>query len=150
MRPVQVQIIAFAPTVFYHCQHCELTFREAGFGDRFHREQAREALPEDLLQDYRDLSVWAHSLMQRHGSGVRVKVVDAASIEGFMKSLRHGIRRYPAVVVDGRSAHDWKDLETLTGRRWRDRLNPGVERLDGSVARGGVGLERPDVKEVGR
>jgi hypothetical protein len=136
MRPVQVQIIAFAPTVFYHCQHCELTFREAGFGDRFHREQAREALPEDLLQDYRDLSVWAHSLMQRHGSGVRVKVVDAASIEGFLKSLRHGIRRYPAVVVDGRSAHDWKDLESLTEAI--DRSFAGGARVPGGPEGGGA------------
>jgi hypothetical protein len=30
-------------------------------------------------------------------------VVDAASIEGFYKSIKYGVRRYPAVIVDGRA-----------------------------------------------
>jgi hypothetical protein len=39
--------------------------------------------------------------VERFGRRVRLKVVDAASIEGVLKSLRYGIRRYPAVVVHG-------------------------------------------------
>jgi hypothetical protein len=33
---------------------------------------------------------------------VRVRVIDAASIEGFIKSVRHGAFKYPAVIVNGR------------------------------------------------
>jgi hypothetical protein len=30
-------------------------------------------------------------------------VIDAASIEGFWKSIRHGLRRYPAIVIHGKA-----------------------------------------------
>jgi hypothetical protein len=99
---VDVQIITYAPTIFYHCQHCELTFSEVGLGDQIHREQAREALPEDLRREYAELSDEIHDVMVRWGSNVRVRVIDAASIEGVFKSLKYRTHRYPAIVVDGR------------------------------------------------
>lgn len=100
MRPVSVQVIAYAPTVFYHCQHCELTFQEMGIGDRLRRREAAEALPDDLRREFQDVSDWVHALLERHGARVRVDVLDAASIRGFFTSLRHRINRYPAVIVD--------------------------------------------------
>ncbi len=102
MRPVTIEVIAYAPTVFRHCQHCEVAFAGVGLAERVHRREAADALPDDLLQDYQRLSDWVHALLQRHAGRVSVRVVDAASIEGAWKSLRHGVRRYPAVVVDGR------------------------------------------------
>jgi hypothetical protein len=111
MRPVQVEVITYTPTFFYHCQHCELTFQEMGVGEAVHREQAREALPEDLRLEFQALSLWAHDLVERFGRSLRVRVVDAASIEGFWKSLRYGIRRYPAVIVQGRDKFVGTDLD---------------------------------------
>jgi hypothetical protein len=109
MKPVSVQVITYAPTTFSHCQHCELTFREMGIGERIRGREAAEALPEDLVHEFQAVSDWVHSLLQRHGPRVRVDVLDAASIRGFLTSLRHRIGRYPAVVVDG---HDtWIGLE---------------------------------------
>src|ERR687891_149745 len=35
MRPIDVEVITYAPTVFAHCQHCELTFGHAGLRERF-------------------------------------------------------------------------------------------------------------------
>ena len=101
-RPVTVQVLAYAPTVFRHCQHCEVAFAGLGFADRMHKAELANALPEDLLQDFQRVSDWVHSLLERHGERVRVSVIDAASLEGFWKALRHGVRRFPAVVVDGR------------------------------------------------
>jgi hypothetical protein len=89
MKPVSVQVITYAPTVFYHCQHCELTFQEMGIGERLRRREAAEALP------------------------VRVDVLDAASIRGFFASLRHRVGRYPAVIVDGREKRIGLDLTAL-------------------------------------
>jgi hypothetical protein len=111
MRPVRVQVITYAPTAFYHCQHCELTFSEMGLGERVHQEQARDALPEDLRREYEVVSGWVHELATRFGRKVRVRLVDAASIEGFWKSLRHRVRRYPAVIVEGDRKHVADDLE---------------------------------------
>jgi hypothetical protein len=57
-KPLLVEIIAYAPTAYYHCTHCD---------------------------------------------AIRLKVIDAASVEGFYKSLRYNARRYPAVIVNGQA-----------------------------------------------
>jgi hypothetical protein len=113
MKPVSVQIITYAPTVFYHCQHCELTFQEMGIGDRLRRREAAEALPEDLAREFQAVSDWVHGLLERHGGRLRIDVLDAASIRGFLTSLRHRIGRYPAVIVDGRDKRIGLDLAAL-------------------------------------
>jgi hypothetical protein len=113
MKPVSVQVITYAPTVFYHCQHCELTFQEMGIGERLRRREAAEALPDDLTREYQAVSDWVHDLLRRHGGRVRVDVLDAASIRGFFASLRHRVGRYPAVIVDGREKRIGLDLAAL-------------------------------------
>ena len=123
MQPLSVQVIAYAPTIFRHCQHCEVAFEGLGMGERMHRAEAADALPDDLLTDFARVSDWVHRLLDRHGPQVAVTVVDAASIEGFWKSLRHGARRYPAVVVDGRTV-DLDDAGPLIDRR----LEPSGEK----------------------
>jgi hypothetical protein len=111
MKPLKVQVITYAPTIFYHCQHCELTFREMGIGDRIRREEAAQALPDDLRREYGVVSSWLHELVHRFGQRVHVRLVDAASVEGFFKSLFHGARRYPAVIVEGQYKYVGTDLE---------------------------------------
>jgi hypothetical protein len=109
MKPVSVQIITYAPTIFSHCQHCEVAFQEMGFGVRLRRREAADALPEDLAREFQVVSDWVHRLLDRHGPRLRVDVLDAASIRGVVTSLRHRVGRYPAVVVDGRDT--WTGLD---------------------------------------
>lgn len=111
MRPVKVQLIAYAPTVFFHCQHCELTFQEMGIGERLRREEAASALPDDLRRQYGEVSTWLHDLAHRYGDRVNVRLVDVASIEGFFKAMRYRARRYPAVVVQGPHTYVGTDLD---------------------------------------
>jgi hypothetical protein len=100
-RPVRVEIVTYAPTVFFHCQHCEVAFGQTGIGERLHRDQARESLPEELRAEFAQVADWAHGLLDRHGPRVQIRVIDVASLQGFWTSLRHGTRTYPAVIVDG-------------------------------------------------
>lgn len=118
--PVTVDVITYAPTVFFHCQHCEVTFQEMGLGERLRRDSARSAVPDDLARDYQELSDWIHGLLMRHGRGLRIRVIDAMSIEGVVASIRHRAWRYPAVIVDGRDkriGRDFASLEPLIERR---------------------------------
>lgn len=120
MKPVSVEVITYAPTVFTHCQHCELAFGEVGIGERLRRQEAAEALPDDLARDFQGLSDWIHSLLERHGGRVRVRVVDAASVEGFLRSVRHRVGRYPAVIVDTdekRIGSDFAALDPVIDRK---------------------------------
>lgn len=100
---VQVEIIAYAPTAYFHCTHCEVAWREMGVSNRSHEEQWESSLPEELTREYRTLSDWVQEIMAIHGKSVQVKVIDAASIEGFYASLKYRVRRYPAVIVNRRA-----------------------------------------------
>jgi hypothetical protein len=113
MAAVNIQVITYAPTVFYHCQHCELTFQQMGFGERVHREEYRESLPDDLRAEFQELSDWVHDLAYRYGDRIHVRVIDAASLEGFWKSLRYRVRRYPAVIVNGSEKRVGTDFESI-------------------------------------
>jgi hypothetical protein len=113
MKPLTVEVITYAPTVFSHCQHCEVAFQEMGIGERLRRAEAAQALPDDLARDFQAWSDWIHRLLERYGPRVRVKVVDAASIEGVIDSLRYRVGRYPAVIVDGSEKRSGSDFEAL-------------------------------------
>ncbi|MBI4589744.1 MAG: hypothetical protein HY725_12980 [Candidatus Rokubacteria bacterium] len=73
----------------------------AGVGRKIHREQLDSGLPKELAAEFHALSEWAQGLPHRYGSRVTVRLVDAASIEGFFKSLFRRLHRYPAFVVEG-------------------------------------------------
>ena len=100
-KPLEVEILAYAPTAFYHCTHCEVAWSETGRMQRVHEEQLESSLPADLLQEYQAISDWVREIFRIHCDRVVIKVIDAASIEGFYKSLRYGMRRFPAVIVNG-------------------------------------------------
>ncbi len=98
-KPLLVEIVAYAPTAFYHCTHCEIAWQETGFSKGVHEEQVASALPPDMMQEYQAVSDWVNQLFDVYCDRVVVKVIDAASIEGFWKTLRHGLRHYPAVII---------------------------------------------------
>jgi hypothetical protein len=99
-KSLLVEILAYAPTAFYHCMHCEVAFREMGKSNRVQQEQMESSLPVELAQEYQAISDWVREIFSVYGDGLNVKVIDAASIEGVMKSLRYKTRRFPAVIVD--------------------------------------------------
>lgn len=100
-EPLMVEIIAYAPTAFYHCTHCEVAWREMGATNRIHEEQMESSLPHDLIQEYQAVSDWVQDIFKVHCDRVVVKVIDAASLEGFFKALKYNAHRYPAVIIDG-------------------------------------------------
>jgi hypothetical protein len=102
-KPLLVEIIAYAPTAYYHCTHCEVAWREMGANNRIHEEQLESSLPDDLIDDYQKVSDWVREMFRVHCDRILLKVIDAASIEGFYKSLKYKARRYPAVIVNGQA-----------------------------------------------
>lgn len=99
-KPLLVEIIAYAPTAYYHCTHCEVAWREMGANNRIHEEQLESSLPQDLIEEYETVSNWVKEMFRVHCDAVVLKVIDAASIEGFYKSLKYNARHYPAVIVN--------------------------------------------------
>jgi hypothetical protein len=55
-----------------------------------------------------------------YGPRLQFRIIDAVSVEGWIASLRYRVRRYPAVIVDGRATSggaDFEDATALIGRR---------------------------------
>lgn len=118
-KPILIEVVAYAPTAFYHCTHCEVVWKETGFSKGLHEEQVNSALPSDVMQDYVAVSDWVNHMFQVYCDRIIVKVIDAASIEGFWKTLRHGLRSYPAIIVGSAkfSGTDFKAAEAeIAGR----------------------------------
>jgi hypothetical protein len=126
---VTVQVITYAPTVFSHCQHCEVAFGEVGLGERIRREEAASALPPDLALDFARLSDWVRLIVDRHGPRIHVEVIDAASVEGMLASVRRRLWRHPAVVVDGQVVpigSEYEAAEPAIERAIARRARPGA------------------------
>ncbi len=49
---MQVEILTYAPTQFYHCQHCEVVWEQVGLGKTVRAEQRKSGLPADLQAEY--------------------------------------------------------------------------------------------------
>jgi hypothetical protein len=113
-RPIVIEVLAYAPTAFFHCKHCEFVWQQTGASTKYHQEQLESALPADLMQEYQQLSDWVRQMIDTYGNRVQFKLVDAASIEGWLKSLRYWVHRYPAVIVDGKDKCSGADREKAT------------------------------------
>jgi len=114
MRPITVEIVAYTPTEFFHCMHCEVVWHEGGIGQKIHAEQRAAALPAELAEQYAQIGSWATDLVDRFGERVRLRIVDAVSLEGFFKTLRYRLGKLPAIVVDGRNRCDGGNLQRAT------------------------------------
>lgn len=126
-KPLMVEIIAYAPTAYYHCTHCEVAWREMGADNRIHEEQLETSLPRDLIEEYRAVSDWVRQIFQVHCDRILVRVIDAASIEGFYKSLKYGARHYPAVIVDGQSQFTGSQMLPKASEEIARRLTPAMQ-----------------------
>jgi len=72
-----------------------------GLRRKVQQELMETGLPDDLKEEFHALSEWAHTLPTKFGNRVYVRLIDAASIEGFFKSLLRRFGRYPAFTVEG-------------------------------------------------
>ena len=55
-----------------------------------------------MLEEAERLATWLQDLSARYGDQIHIRVVDPQSPEGFFKSLRYWVRRYPTFVVNRR------------------------------------------------
>jgi Protein of unknown function (DUF1525) len=116
-KPLRVEVLVYAPVAFFHCPHCELAWQPTGMGNHFRQEQLASSLPEDLTSEYRELSDWVREMMAAYGERLDFRVIDAASIEGWLKSVRYRLHRYPAIVVDGKEKFVGLEHATAAIRR---------------------------------
>ena len=69
--------------------------------------------PDDLKEDYLFLSNWIRELSRKYRENILIKVIDAQSLQGVVKSIRYRIFRYPTFVIDKKKKYTGKDKERL-------------------------------------
>ncbi len=113
-RPVLIDVIAYAPAAFFHCLHCELIWQESAVRTKDRAEQLASSLPDDLRDQYQQLSDWVHGMLAAHGPRLRFRILDAVSVAGFVAAVRYGVRQFPAVIVDGKERSVGAQFERAT------------------------------------
>jgi hypothetical protein len=113
MKQLMVEVIAYAPTQYFHCQHCEVVWNQADVEGvrKFHADAVETSMPPEMMREYRQLSDWVLKAVERYGGKVVFKIIDAASVEGMLKSVRYGVRKYPAFIVNGKDKQTGADFK---------------------------------------
>jgi hypothetical protein len=101
---VLLEVLAHIPTDFFHCSHCERLFDAADIGAPVRREM-RSSYPPEMLEEAERLATWLLELAAHYGGQLHIRVVDPQSVEGFFKSLRYWVRRYPTFIIDRRAKY---------------------------------------------
>jgi len=114
MKPILLEIVARVLTTYDHCRHCELFFGQAGLDKKFHQKEVNE-FPPDLREEFVKLSEWMKELTRLYKHRLFIKLIDVQSFLGIYKSLRHGIRRYPTFIIEGKEVYSGWDKSQLEG-----------------------------------
>jgi len=69
--------------------------------------------PEEVREDYLFLSEWIRELSQQYRDRILIRVTDAQSLQGFFKSIRYRVFRYPAFIINGSKKYTGKDKARL-------------------------------------
>ena len=113
-RPITVEVLTYAPVAFFHCMHCELIWQQTGASANYRREQLESSIPDDLKEQYQQLSDWVRSMVGAYAGRLVFKIIDAASVEGWIKSVRYRVHKYPAIIVDYKEKSIGPDFEQAT------------------------------------
>jgi hypothetical protein len=109
---VRLEVIAHTFEGMGICTACEVVMAEARLGQR-PTERALDEYPLEWQEEWQRLTEWVYDLAGRYGDRIVIKVIDPQSPEGFFKSLRYRVRRYPTWVVDGKTRVVGWDREAL-------------------------------------
>jgi len=112
MKPISLEIVAGMITNLGHCRHCNIIFDEAGLNGKVH-QKANEEYPPEFIEESKRLSEWIKELRQLYKHRLLIRLIEVKSFQGFYKSLRHRIRKYPGFIVEGKETYIGWDKQKL-------------------------------------
>lgn len=117
MHPVQIDVFYPLPEGWGMCSTCEMFLAEANLGGS-PEKRGLDEYPPEWQEELRQLSSLIYSIAESYHDSVRIRIWDPRSLQGMWKSIRHGVRRYPTFIINGRTK--------LTG--WdKDRLEKNIQ-----------------------
>jgi hypothetical protein len=102
MKPVQIDVFYPVPEGWGICTACEVMMAQANLGQA-PPERGLDEYPPEWQEELKRLSTTIYDLADRYQDEIRIRIWDPRSLQGLWRSFRHGVRRYPTFLVDGRS-----------------------------------------------
>lgn len=112
MATVEVDVITLVPEGWGMCLTCEALISQAEMGPP-PEERGLDEYPPELQDEFQRLSSLVLDLAARYGDAVLFRILDPRSLQGLWKSIRHGVRRYPTFIINGRKKIIGLDRERL-------------------------------------
>jgi len=82
------------------CTTCELMMAQANLGQA-PQERGLDEYPPEWKEEFQRLSITIFTLADRFQDQVQIRIWDPHSLQGMLKSIRYGVRRYPTFIVNG-------------------------------------------------
>ena len=115
MKPISIEIVSRVLTTYGHCIRCEPIFLESGVGKKLKLEDMDD-YPNDFKEDSLKLSELICELYRTYRHRIRIRIIDAQSIQGIYKSIVHRFREYPTFIIERKDVccgFDRKKIEDL-------------------------------------
>lgn len=84
------------------CTTCEMMMAQANLGQA-PQERGLDEYPPEWKEEFQRLSTTIFTLADRFQEQVQIRIWDPRSLQGMLRSIRHGVRRYPMFIVNGRN-----------------------------------------------
>ena len=111
-KPVQIDVFYPLPEGWGICTTCEAMMAQANMVQAPY-ERNMDQLPPDWQEDFKRLSSTIFMLADRYQSQVQIRVWDPRSFQGMLRSIRHGVRRYPTFILNGHNKYAGWDISKL-------------------------------------
>jgi hypothetical protein len=112
MKPIQIDVFYPLPESWAMCNSCELMISGANLAEA---PEARglDEYPPEIREEFQRLSATIYALADKFSDQVIIKVWDPRSFQGLLKSIRHGVHRYPTFIVNGQVKLSGFDIAKL-------------------------------------
>ncbi|MBU2547142.1 MAG: hypothetical protein KKB20_01905 [Proteobacteria bacterium] len=118
LKPVYLEVVSKMLTVFHQFYAGDLLFEDGGLRKKYRNREINE-YPDDLKEEVLALSEWIRELSSTYQHRLVIRVIDAQSLLGLYKSIRHRFRQTPTFIVSGKETYTGWDkavLETILDR----------------------------------
>ncbi len=99
MKPIDIEVVSTVLTSYNHCGNCSLILDNTGIQKKV-RILDMNGYPEDLKEELTRLSEWLKELLHLYKHRIHIRVVNALSLPGIYRAIRHRIRQYPCFIVN--------------------------------------------------
>lgn len=102
MKPVQIDVFYPIPEGWGMCTTCEMMMAQANLGQA-PQERGLDEYPPEWKEEFQRLSTIIFTLADHFQEQVQIRIWDPRSLQGMLRSIRHGVRRYPTFIINGRN-----------------------------------------------